>query len=393
VTTISAQHATEPRMQAGESIEAVGIGLVGVSKQFEAQSRDTFAVRDVNVQIEPGEFVTLLGPSGCGKSTTLHLIAGLEKPTDGQVLIGGRDVTFLDPQQRDVALVFQSYALYPHLDVYDNIAFPLRLKKRGLNDAEIAARVKAAAASLHLADLLERKPGELSGGQRQRTALARAIVRSPSVFLFDEPLSNLDNLLRVRTRAELKELHEKLHATMIYVTHDQAEAMVMSDRIAVMNDGRIQQIGAPLELYRRPINTFVATFIGEHGTNLVRGGSVHSGERGTSFRTRDISVQIPAEPAKECVSYTLGVRPENLQVCDPEQGEVAGTIRIVEPYGDRTRVRVQIGGEEVIASAPAMYMADPGTVVGLSIAERDALNLFDDATGDAVAMTAAHQLR
>src|SRR5437870_744879 len=229
-------------------------------------------LRDLSLEVSDGEFVVLLGPSGCGKTTALRCVAGLESPDSGEILIGDRDVTLLPPADRDVAMVFQNYALYPHLTVRQNIAFPLEM--RGVRKADVSQRVAAAAARLGVSDLLDRRPGQLSGGQRQRVALGRAIVRAPQVFLFDEPLTNLDARLRVETRAELLKLHRALGATMVYVTHDQVEAMAMGQRIAVLHEGRLHQVGTPAEVYQRPADVFVARFIGSPGMNILHGTAV-----------------------------------------------------------------------------------------------------------------------
>jgi multiple sugar transport system ATP-binding protein len=282
--------------------------LERVSKIFRGGA---YGARAVDFSIADGEFVCLVGPSGCGKSTTLNLIAGLEAPTSGRVLIAGEDVTHKDPGARDVAMVFQSYALYPHLDVRGNIAFPLKVARVPREEAE--ARVREAAAILGLESLLERKPRELSGGQRQRVALGRALVRRPKAFLFDEPLSNLDANLRVEMRGEIKKLHERLRATFIYVTHDQAEAMMLADRVVVMKDGAVQQIGSPAEVYERPRSIFVATFFGAPRINL-----------------------IPRE------GKTAAVRPEHVEVGFGEAPERAlcGRVWLVEPLGADTWVTV-----------------------------------------------------
>ena len=246
---------------------ARSVRFVDVAKRY----GEVIAVAGVNLDIRPGQFVTLLGPSGCGKSTTLNMIAGLELPTEGRIFIGDRDVTTMSPADRDIAMVFQSYALYPHLTIFENIAFPLRARRRRIAEADVVRKVGEAAAILGLEQLLGRFPREVSGGQRQRVALGRAMVRTPTVYLLDEPLSNLDQQLRVQMRSELKDLHQRLGATMLYVTHDQGEALTLSDVIAVMSAGRIEQVGAPKELYSRPANLFVARFLGEPGMNILEG--------------------------------------------------------------------------------------------------------------------------
>jgi multiple sugar transport system ATP-binding protein len=288
------------------------------------------AVRGVDLEIRDGEFVTLVGPSGCGKSTTLNLIAGLETPTEGTLRIDGAVVNALSPRERDVAMVFQSYALYPHMDVRRNLAFPLEVA--GVPRAEIDARVRDTAALLGLEALLGRRPRELSGGQRQRVALGRALVRRPKLFLFDEPLSNLDAALRTQMRAEIKKLHQRLRATFIYVTHDQAEAMTLSDRVVVMNSGTVQQVGPPKEIYDAPANVFVATFFGSPRINLVRPSAL--GLKGGA-------------------DTQVGVRPEHVEVGlgAPPAGAVGGRVDLVEPMGPESWVTVRIDGEQVTARA------------------------------------------
>jgi ABC-type sugar transport system ATPase subunit len=283
------------------------------------------ALDDLTLDVEQGEFVVLLGPSGCGKTTVLRCIAGLEQPTAGDVEIAGVRVNDLPPRDRDVAMVFQNYALYPHMSVRENIGFPLRM--RGMPKAEIAARVDAAAQALGLVTLLERRPAQLSGGERQRAALGRAIVRQPAVFLFDEPLSNLDAKLRSEMRAELVALHRRLRATMLYVTHDQVEAMTMGGRIAVLREGRLQQVGAPAAIYARPANTFVAAFIGTPGMNLLDG-----------------PVQRRAD------GRYVGFRPEDARLGPADVADWVGTVTLVEPLGAETLVHVRLeGGEAVVA--------------------------------------------
>jgi multiple sugar transport system ATP-binding protein len=278
----------------------------------------TEVIRGVTMGIEDGEFVVFVGPSGCGKSTLLRMVAGLEEITAGELRIGDRRVNELPPKAREIAMVFQSYALYPHKTVFENMAFGLRLARTP--DAVVREKVRAAAETLQMTHLLERKPSQLSGGQRQRVAIGRAIVRQPQVFLFDEPLSNLDAALRTQMRVELSELHQRLGATMIYVTHDQVEAMTMADRIVVLNGGRVEQVGAPMELYNRPASLFVAGFIGSPKMNLLTG----------PLATRHGAA-------------TVGIRPEHLVVSDGEG--VEGTIRLVEQLGSDTFAYVDVAGE------------------------------------------------
>ena len=298
------------------------------------------ASRDLSLEIRDGELMVLVGPSGSGKSTVLRMIAGLEMATGGRILIGGRDVTRLPPQERDVAMVFQSYALYPHMTVRDNLAFGLRMRR--VDAGEVGRRVSAVAESLGLAPLLDRRPAQLSGGQRQRVALGRAIVREPQAFLLDEPLSNLDAKLRVETRAELSRLHRRLGATMVYVTHDQVEAMTLGDRVAVLRDGELQQVAAPMELFHRPANHFVAGFIGSPGMNLFRGTLAGSGE-GLAFRGEGLEVPLPRVPAAAAEGEVLlGVRPHDVRIGD-HTAPVAGVaqVSVVEPLGAEQVVHLE----------------------------------------------------
>ena len=293
------------------------ITLSHVNKTF----GDVAVIPDINLTIEDGEFVVFVGPSGCGKSTLLRLIAGLEDVSAGRIDIDGTDATHLPPAKRGLAMVFQSYALYPHMSVRKNIAFPLKMA--GMTEAEQTARVERAAKVLNLTNYLDRRPGQLSGGQRQRVAIGRAIVREPSAFLFDEPLSNLDAALRVGMRQEITELHQSLKTTMIYVTHDQVEAMTMADKIVVLNAGNIEQVGSPLELYHRPANLFVAGFIGSPRMNLIEG----------------------AEAAK-LNAQTIGVRPEHIDIVDG--GAWTGTVGLSEHLGSDTYLKVTVDGVGVI---------------------------------------------
>src|SRR6476619_4891468 len=316
------------------------VAIRDVRKAFGATS----VIHGVDIAIGDGEFVVLVGPSGCGKSTLLRMIAGLENITNGEIRIGERVVNNLPPKERDVAMVFQNYALYPHMTVAANMAFSMKL--RGAPKSEIDERVNRAAAILGLSQLLERFPRQLSGGQRQRVAMGRAIVRDPQVFLFDEPLSNLDAKLRVQMRTEIKELHQRLKTTTIYVTHDQIEAMTMADKIVVMHDGRVEQIGAPLDLYDRPVNLFVAGFIGSPAMTFLKGAI--SGN-GAVYFTGPGGAQLPLAQAPQGSDgrpAVYGVRPEHFTIADDGAEAV---IHVVEPTGSETQVFAKLGGEQVVA--------------------------------------------
>jgi multiple sugar transport system ATP-binding protein len=309
------------------------VSFAGVTKRF----GDTTAVDDLTLAIPDGELLVLLGSSGCGKTTALRMVAGLEAVTEGSISIGELEVNDVEPKDRDVAMVFQSYALYPHLSVAKNIEFPLR--QRGMDKESRLAKVKEAATTLGLDTLLDRKPAQLSGGQRQRVALARAIVRDPQVFLMDEPLSNLDAALRVQTRADIVSLQDRLRTTTIYVTHDQVEAMTMGDRIAVMSNGVLQQVAAPEALYARPANTFVAQFLGSPGMNLLA-ATVETGPAGTELHVAGgtilLSPELAAVGRRAGTNVVVGVRPEALRI-DP-QGPITATVTIVELLGAETHV-------------------------------------------------------
>jgi multiple sugar transport system ATP-binding protein len=329
------------------------------------------AVRDQSLAVRDGEFMVLLGPSGCGKTTTMRMVAGLEEPTSGDILIGGARVNDLPPRERDIAMVFQSYGLYPHMTVADNIGYPLKL--RGVRGAERTRQVNAAAAKVELTELLHRKPRELSGGQRQRVALARAIVRRPTVFLMDEPLSNLDAKLRVSTRAEIKHLQYELGVTTIYVTHDQIEAMTLAHRVAVMNQGEIRQLDTPDAIYDRPADLFVAGFIGSPPMNLIPGehaGGVFTAPGGLRAGTR---------VARHAGAAVLGVRPEDVAVAPAGAGDLDAGVYAVELTGEAVLVTVTIGEARVIAKADRAWRAEPGTTVGLRLDPRR-LHVFDAAT-------------
>ncbi len=310
-------------------------------------------IHGVSMDIEDGEFVTLVGPSGCGKSTLLRMLAGLEDISGGDIRIGGRVVNDVAPKERDIAMVFQSYALYPHMTVAQNMGFALKLK--GQDKATIDRRVREAADILALGPLLDRLPKQLSGGQRQRVAMGRAIVRHPQVFLFDEPLSNLDAKLRVTMRAEIKELHQRLKTTTVYVTHDQIEAMTMADRIVVMRGGKVEQIGRPLELYDRPANTFVATFIGSPAMNLFE-GSIRDG---SFFTDGGVSLPLPTD-RKDGAAGIYGIRPEHLRIAE---GGAPATVVVVEPTGSETHVLLKLGSAEVTLVLRDRIELEPGQPV------------------------------
>ncbi|MBI5691070.1 MAG: sn-glycerol-3-phosphate ABC transporter ATP-binding protein UgpC [Verrucomicrobia bacterium] len=344
------------------------------------------AVKGINLTVEEGEFMVLVGPSGCGKSTTLRMIAGLEEVSSGSIRIGDQVVNGVLPKDRDIAMVFQNYALYPHMSVYENLAFGLKLRR--LPKSEIAARVQAAADLLGLADLLERKPKALSGGQRQRVAVGRAIVRRPKVFLFDEPLSNLDAKMRVQMRTEIARLHARLGATMIYVTHDQVEAMTMGDRICVMKEGQILQVAEPLELYQRPANLFVAGFIGSPPMNFLRGAVVRSDNRRDFVADGGVGalrLALPArlaEPARalEGRAAVLGVRPEQVQlVAEGAPGGHPCTVELAEPMGAETFLHLRSAAGVFIARVEAGVTHRQGSRVCAAF-ELERAHLFDAAS-------------
>ncbi|MGO8695507.1 MAG: ABC transporter ATP-binding protein [Rectinemataceae bacterium] len=345
------------------------VELKKIGKVYEGNVR---AVDDANIVIDDKAFVVFVGPSGCGKSTTLRMIAGLEDITEGELFIDGKMVNDVPPKDRDIAMVFQNYALYPHMTVYENMAFGLKIRK--LPRAEIESRVKEAARILDIEKLLDRRPKQLSGGQRQRVAVGRAIVRNPKVFLFDEPLSNLDAKLRVQMRAELIELHDRLKATMIYVTHDQVEAMTMGDKIVVMRDGKVQQIGSPLYLYNHPINKFVAGFIGSPPMNFL---TVKVGEEGGSIFIEEGAFKL--SPAAEHNSLlkpyigkeiSFGIRPEDLPYAESHQGAGGGIIKarvtVVEPLGAEIHVWGTTGTQPLVAKVPPHHLFKIGDEVKFS---------------------------
>jgi multiple sugar transport system ATP-binding protein len=347
------------------------VSFVQVQKSFGAVQ----VLKHIDLSVADGEFLVLVGPSGCGKSTLLRALAGLEGITQGRILIDGRVVNDLPPKDRDIAMVFQNYALYPHMSVLENLTFALKL--RDMKPEEIATRAHDAAAILGLQDLLERYPRHLSGGQRQRVAMGRAIVRDPKVFLFDEPLSNLDAKLRVQMRAEIKALHQRLRATTVYVTHDQIEAMTMADRIVVLNGGVIEQIGEPLELYDDPDNLFVASFIGSPAMNLFKGRYERQGAV-ARVRIGDFSLQVPQVNARDQQEVTVGVRPEHLQVM--QTGRIPFSVDVVEPTGAATELFGTVAGQPCCVIVNGRMPLAPETRIGLEAA-LDHVLVFDTDTG------------
>ena len=343
------------------------VELKGIGKIYDGGVR---AVEDVNLVIEDGEFVVLVGPSGCGKSTTLRMVAGLEDITEGDLSIGGNRVNEVAARDRDIAMVFQNYALYPHLDVRSNLSFGLerRRKKLSLSRDDIAKKVEATAANLGIENLLDRLPKQLSGGQRQRVAVGRALVRDPAVFLLDEPLSNLDARLRVETRAELRMLHRQLQATMLYVTHDQEEAMSLGDRMVVMHQGRVQQVGRPMDIYNQPANRFVAGFVGSPAMNFFE-GEIKADGKMVAFQTEAGSI-IPLPSLEHRGSAVLGIRPERVEL-HPEShpGRLSAEVVAVERYGDRGDALVAIDGitGRVVVRSGAMDLPDEGQRVFVSV--------------------------
>jgi multiple sugar transport system ATP-binding protein len=335
-------------------------------------------IHGVSIDIADGEFVVLVGPSGCGKSTLLRMIAGLEPITDGNVKIGGKVVNNLPPKDRDIAMVFQTYALYPHKTVAQNMGFALQL--RHAPKSEIDERVRRAAEILDLVPYLGRYPRQLSGGQRQRVAMGRAIVRNPAVFLFDEPLSNLDAKLRVQMRAEIKELHQRLKVTTVYVTHDQVEAMTMADRIVVMNAGMVEQVGSPLELYDNPANVFVASFIGSPSMNLIK-GKVSAGAK-PGFTTPD-GIVLPLKKGFKSADgkdVIYGIRPEHLEI---KSGGASAEVTVVEPLGSETQVFAKLGQQKIVGLFRQRLRAIPGEAIALT-ADPAAVHLFDAQSGQRI---------
>ena len=347
-----------------------------VAKRFETVS----VIEDMNLDIRDHEFMVLVGPSGCGKSTALRMIAGLEEISDGKIEIGGRVVNDLPPKSRDIAMVFQNYALYPHMTVRENLEFGLKIRK--LPREEIDRLVKEASEILEISHLLDRKPKQLSGGQRQRVALGRAIVRKPAVYLFDEPLSNLDAKLRVQMRAEIKKLQRRLETTTVYVTHDQTEAMTMGSRIAVMKDGKIQQVGTPLEIYDHPRNLFVANFIGTPPMNFIQ-ATIRDG--GSTLAASKFTMPVPASlravtSSRDGRGVTVGLRPEHiLDPSTPTRGEKAtlpAEVEVIEPLGDEVIVHARVGDDLLVYKVEPQATPDVGQKLEIAV-ELDRLHLFD----------------
>jgi multiple sugar transport system ATP-binding protein len=362
-----------------------------VTKRFDS----VVAVQDFDLEITDKEFLVLVGPSGCGKSTTLRLLAGLEEISEGKIYIGDRLVNNVPARDRDIAMVFQSYALYPHMSVFDNMAFALTLHKVPKN--EIQQRVSFAAQILGIENLLKRKPRQLSGGQRQRVALGRAIVRDPAVFLFDEPLSNLDAKLRVQTRAELSKLHQRLDSTFVYVTHDQVEAMTMATRIAVMKDGVLQQVGSPQDLYERPANMFVAGFIGSPAMNFFP-VTVSGALEDIHLDAEGFRIQVPPGAAAALAPYlgkeiVFGIRPENIhdrefQPTDIRGGSLEAQVDVTELMGNEVFLHLLADGKQFLARVDPRTRARPGKAIQV-VLNMDRMHAFDPATEDAIALAPA----
>ena len=351
---------------------AAALDIHGVRKCFGKGDKAVEVLKKIDIAVEPGEFLILVGPSGCGKSTLLNIIAGLEEPTEGAIRIGSRDVVGVPPAQRDIAMVFQSYALYPTMSVADNIGFALEMRK--VPKADRQRRVNEVAEMLQITHLLDRRPSQLSGGQRQRVAMGRALARQPKLFLFDEPLSNLDAKLRVEMRAEIKRLHQTSGITSVYVTHDQIEAMTLGSRIAVMKGGVLQQLGTPDEIYHRPANTYVAGFIGSPTMNLIEG---HPVAGGAGFAMNGVELPLPC-PAAAGGAVVLGLRPEHIALADSALWR--GTVSVVEPTGADTYLVIKtLAGDVSVRAAPQLRVT-AGDQVGLEIQASHA-NWFDPASG------------
>jgi multiple sugar transport system ATP-binding protein len=339
------------------------------------------AVENLDLDVDDGEFVVVVGPSGCGKSTTLNTIAGLERPTSGSLSLSGEEITSKPPQERDTAMVFQNYALYPHMDVESNIGFGLRMSS-DIGKEERKQRVQDTAELLQIEDLLDQRPAELSGGQQQRVALGRAIVREPSVFLMDEPLSNLDAKLRSEMRTEIQKLQNSLDITTIYVTHDQTEAMTMSDRIAIMNDGELQQVATPQEVYHEPANQFVAGFIGEPSMNFFNVENASSNDEALRFVNENLTYEMPSAGTllfDAPTDLVLGVRPSHIRLSDDP--DFRAEVQVVEPMGEYDLVHIEFGGKSYTVKIEGEKAPPELSVAGFSISE-DQVHLFDRATGE-----------
>ncbi|MDJ0818186.1 MAG: sn-glycerol-3-phosphate ABC transporter ATP-binding protein UgpC [Desulfobacterales bacterium] len=346
---------------------------------------DLEVVHSINLDIKDAEFIVLVGPSGCGKSTTLRMIAGLEEITSGEIVIGDRVVNNILPKDRNIAMVFQSYALYPHMNVFDNMSFSLKLRK--VPKAEIKERVKNAARILNIEDLLQRRPSALSGGQRQRVAMGRAIVRNPDIFLFDEPLSNLDAKLRTQMRVEIKELHQRVKNTIVYVTHDQVEAMTLGDRIVVLKDGYIEQVGDPIELFQKPVNTFVAGFIGAPPMNLIDGTIAKKGEQLNISFPDGFNLPIPDKPyakISEGQNVVMGLRPEDIYLAEggnniPDEWKFEAQIVVTEPLGSETYMHLDVKGLKITGKCEGRRAVHPNEKIKLAF-NLNHLHIFDAAS-------------
>ncbi|PSQ10288.1 sugar ABC transporter ATP-binding protein [Halobacteriales archaeon QS_5_70_15] len=365
------------------------VELDNLTKVFESSGGPLVAVEELDLEIEDGEFVVVVGPSGCGKSTTLRMLAGLESVTDGEIRLSDEVINDKAPKNRDIAMVFQDYALYPHKTVRENIAYGLRLTT-DLSDQEIRKRVEEATDMMGIGDLLDKKPGALSGGQQQRVATGRAIVREPELFLFDEPLSNLDAKLRKHMRTELARLHTELGITTIYVTHDQEEAMTLADRIVILNDGRLQQVGSPKDVYYRPANLFVADFIGSPSMNFFDVALETDGEGGRLVHdgfTYDISARFVEELREEsdATDLVLGIRPEDLGIAEAaEEGKtIPGTVEVVEVVGSDNFIYLDVGGEELRLRTSSEREPNIGSTVDVTFDETT-IHLFDERSEEAL---------
>ena len=360
------------------------VELINVEKRY----NETPVVQRVNLKIEDNEFIVLVGPSGCGKSTTLRMVAGLEEVSAGEIRIGGRVVNHIPPKDRNIAMVFQNYALYPHMTVSDNMGFSLKMQKRPKD--EINRKVKETSEILGLAQLLHRKPSALSGGQRQRVAMGRAIVRRPDVFLFDEPLSNLDAQLRTQMRMELKKLHLKLNTTTIYVTHDQTEAMTLADRIVILKDGHIQQVGSPIDVYEQPANVFVAGFIGNPPMNILK-GTVHVSNGQAAIQVKKMTVPLPPEKSglvRDGQDILLGLRPDAVHTAAdngpiPEEWRFDGSVVVAETLGGHSLLEIVIGENELIAELAGRLLPRPGETMRFGL-DLSRMHLFHPGTAEVV---------